>query len=209
MAWVKAKNPASSLLLVNPKRGKKMAVRRRRKTATNTRRRTTAAVNPRRRRRNRTTIYAAAPRRTNTRRSNPIRRRRRSRNPQVKTLLVGSLYAAAGAMAQGVIAGFIPIRAQGVMGIGVELGVAYLTAMLGERILGGANAQYFAIGAAAGVGKSILNYVFGLAQSGVGALSSAAAPAPQLPAAAPQVGDITYYDGVGDIVEQPDYWPGY
>jgi hypothetical protein len=186
-----------------------MAVTRRNRRP-NTRR--TAAVNPRPRRKNRTTIYAAAPRRTNRRRSNPIvRRTRRKRNPQVRTLLVGSLFATAGAMVQGIIAGFIPIRAQGIMGIGVELGIAYLTAMLGERVIGGQNAQFFAVGAAAGVGKSILNYVFGLAQSGVGALTSAA-PQPSLPAAAPQpaqVGDVTYYDDIGDIVEEPDYWPGF
>jgi hypothetical protein len=186
-----------------------MATRRRRRPATATnsrRRRTTTAANPRRRR-NRTTIYAAAPRRTNRRRANPVRRRNRRHNPQVKTLLVGSMFATAGAMAQGIISGFVPIHATGIMGIAVELGVAYLTAMLGEKVIGGQNAQFFAVGAAAGVGKSILNYVFGLAQSGVGALSSAV-PAPALPAAAPQMADITYYpDGVGDIVETPEYWP--
>lgn len=204
MAWVKAKNPASSLMLINPQRGKKMAVRRRRKTATNTRRRTTAAVNPRRRRRNRTTIYTAATRRTNRRRSNPPRRRRR-RNPQVKTLIVGSLYAAAGAMAQGIIAGFIPIKAQGLMGIGVELGVAYVTAMVGERVLGaGPNAQFFAVGAAAGVGKSILNYVFGLAQSGVGALTSAAQPK-ALPEGG--VNDIVAWDGMRGLNDMGDIVP--
>lgn len=201
MAWVKAKNPASSLMIINPKRGKKMAVRRRLKTATNTRRRTTAAVNPRPRR-NRTTIYAAAPRRTNRQRINPPRRRRR-RNPQVKTLIVGSLYAAAGAMVQGIIAGFVPIKAQGVMGIGVELGVAYLTAMLGERLLGGgANAQFFAVGAAAGVGKSILNYVFGLAQSGVGALTGAAQPK-ALPEGG--VSDIVAWDGMRGLEDITPY----
>ena len=204
MAWVKAENPASSLMLINPQRGKKMAVRRRRKTATNTRRRTTAAVNPRRWRRNRTTIYATAPSRTNRRRSNP---RRRRRNPQVKTLIVGSLYAAAGAMAQGIISGFVPIRAAGLMGIGIELGVAYVTARVGERVLGaGANAQFFAVGAAAGVGKSILNYVIGLAQSGVGALSSAAQPKAMTEGG---VNDIVAWDGMnglndmGDIVPYP------
>jgi hypothetical protein len=208
MAWVKAKNPASSLMLINPKRGKKMAVRRRRRTATNTRRRTTAAVNPRRRRRNRTTIYAAAPRRTNRRRSNPVRRRRRSRNPQVKVFLQGAVLTAVGAMAQGVAAGLIPIRAPGIMGIGIEAAVAWGVWMVADKVVGGQNAMYIGLGASAGVGKSILNYFLGLAQSGVGALTQAAAP-PQLPPAAPQVGDITYYDGVGDIVAEPEYWPGY
>lgn len=136
-----------------------------------------------------------------------MRRRNRRRNPQIKTLLVGSMFATAGAMAQGIVSGFVPLHATGVMGIAIEVGVAYLTAMLGEKVIGGENAKFFAVGAAAGVGKSILNYVFGLAQSGVGALSSAG-PAPQLPAAAPGVSDITYFeDGVGDIVPEPDYWP--
>ena len=195
MARMRVKNPASSLMLVNPK-GANMATRRRK---TINKRRAVAAVNPRRRRRNRTTIYAAAPRRINRSRVARNPRPRRARNPSVKGLVVGSLFAALGAMAQKTIAGFIPIRAEGVLGLGVELGVAYLTSMLGERFLNGANAQAFGLGAAGGFGASAINYLFGLAQSGVGALSSVAQPK-ALPAASGGVNDIVAWQGMGDII---------
>jgi len=157
-------------------------------TATNRRKRNTAVK-----------VYAA--RATNRRRSNPIvRNRRRRRNPQIKTLIMGSLYAAAGAMAQGFVSGFIPLRAEGLIGIGIQLGVAYITAMLGERILGGGiNSQFFAVGAAAGVGKSILDYALGFAKGAVGQLA---------PAGAPQIGQVSDQPQMADIVAWPGGWGG-
>jgi hypothetical protein len=199
---MRVKNPAGSLMLINPKGSGKMATRRRRTT---NRRRPAAAANPRRRRRNSTNIYAAAPRRRNSRRVARNPRRRRARNPSVKNLVVGSFFAALGAMAQKAIAGFIPLRAEGILGLGIELGVAWLTATIGERFLGGPNAQAFALGAAGGFGASALNYVLGFATSGVGALTSAAQPK-ALPAPQGGVNDIVAWDGrggVGDVIAYP------
>jgi hypothetical protein len=171
----------------------------RRKATTNRRRRSTAA-NPRRRRTNAVVVVRRNRRRAvmSNRRRNPIRRRRR-RNPNVKTLIQGGLYAALGAMAQTVISGFIPIRAEGIMGIGVQLGTAYLTAMIGERLLPG-NSQFFAAGAAAAVGKSVIDYALGLVGGATTGQLSSAAPQ-QVAPPNPGMSDIAIWDepGMSDI----------
>jgi hypothetical protein len=192
MKIAKVRNPAS-LLLVNPQRSKTTMQVVKRKTNI-TRRKPATATN---RRKKNTSVKVYASRQATNRRRNPFVRRRK-RNPQIKTLIMGSLYAAAGAMTQGLVASFIPLKAEGVIGIGINLGIAYVTALLGERVLGaGLNSQFFAVGAAAGVGKSILDYVLGFAKGAVGQLA---------PAGAPQVGTSTE-QSMNDIVPWEGGWP--
>lgn len=205
MKTVKLHNP-SSLWIVNPKKGDKKMVRKRKTTATNRRR------NPARRK------VAVRSNRIVAKR---VVRRNRRRNPQLKQLFVGGAYAALGAIAQGLISSFIPIKAAGVMGLAVQWGSAWITAMIGEKVLPGGS-PYFAAGAAAGAAKSTFDFFIGnvggflsgqQAGSGAPVVGLPAAPEPQQLPPAGSMGDITYlpaeYDGVGDIVAQPEFWPGY
>lgn len=195
---VRAHNPGF-LTIVNPKRKSTMVRRKRR----NTRRRTTAAVNPRRRRR----TVAAAPRRRrrvalahnphHRRRrravANPRRRvNRRRRNPSAKGIVMGGLWAGAGAAVTNIIAGYIPIGGGGWMDVVKQLAAAWVTGFIAERVpmIGGANAQLMAIGGFAGAAWSAVNMVL----SGASGFLS---PAPQVTG-----------PGVSDIVAAPSFYPG-
>ncbi len=107
MQKARVANPGpAGLLVINPKRGKKMATKRRRRSTT--KRRTTAARrNPtatitRRKRRSNPTMFASTRRRTSRRRS--VSRRR---NPSTSLLSKGLVLAGGGAAVQ-FVQGFIP-----------------------------------------------------------------------------------------------------
>lgn len=185
MKLVRAHNPAETLLIVNPKRrGTKM---KRRKTVTNRRRH-----NPRGAAHRRTALVAN-------------RRRNRRRNPHVQSLVMGALYAGAGAMVTQVIAGFIPIGGGGWMDIVKQLVAAYGTGYIAERFTSPANANLMAIGGFAGAATSAVRMLLGSA----GSIFSNFGPPPA------QVGDgtsdVTFYPGMGDLVAAPDEYdqPGY
>lgn len=194
-------------------------MKRKRKTTSRKRR---TVSNPRRRR----ASVAMAPRharkvtRRRTRRHNPTthlkRRHRRRRNPAIKGLLVGGLYAAAGAMANSLIAGFVPVRANGLLGLGVQLGTAYITALAGEKIIPGpANQNAFALGAAASVGKSAIDWFLGLVRGPLsGALATTGVQVGGQEGGVSGLFDIVPFDassygmgdaGMGDIIEMPQY----
>jgi hypothetical protein len=153
--------------------------------------------------------------------TNPVhlkrRHHRRRRNPALKGLLVGGLYAAAGAMANGIIAGFIPIRANGLLGLGVQAGTAYLTALAGEKIIPGpANQNAFALGAAASVGKSAIDWFLGIVRGPLsGVLATTGVQVGGQEGGVAGLFDIVPFDsqsafgigdvGMGDIIEMPDY----
>lgn len=163
---------------------------------------------------NRRVAYATAPNRR--RGKNP--RRRRSHNPQVKSLVIGGLWAGAGAAVTNIIAGFIPIGGGGWMDIVKGLVAAYATGFLAEKFTSPANANLMAIGGFAGTAWSAVNMMLGGAGGILGKFLPGQAQ-PQLvaaPAAAPAgvsgFYDVTSYpDGMGDLVVAPDEYdsPGY
>jgi hypothetical protein len=213
MKLVRAHNPAETLLIVNPKRRGKMT---RRKTAPNRRQRSTS--NPRRRaavstHRRSAANLTASPRRRR-RRSNPApRRRNRRRNPQVKGLVVGALWAGAGAALTNVISGYIPIGGGGMMDVLKQGIAAYATGFIAERFTSPANAQLMAIGGFAGTAWSLVNQVLGGARGFATGLFPGLAPAGD---GVSGYGDIVPHPGlygfegmgdVGDIVPAPDFYP--
>src|SRR5215475_13109761 len=111
--------------------------RRRRRNA-----RRTAVAAPRRRRRSvavrsnrRRAALVHNPRRRRRAVHNPRRRRRNGRrNPSAKGILMGGLWAGAGAAVTNLIAGFLPIGGGGWMDVIKQLGAAYITGFLAERI---------------------------------------------------------------------------
>lgn len=157
---------------------------------------------------------------TNRRRNSTTRftrNRRAKRNPTFAGLLKGGAYAAVGAVLQGAIASVIPIQGQGIMGLILQWGSAWLAAMIGEKFLPG-GAGFIAAGAAAGAAKSTFDYLIGnvggimsgqlIPQSMV--IGGAQQPAMLPPAPVPGVNDIVgapdYYTGFADITGAPDYY---
>lgn len=192
----------------------------RRKKTTNSKRRThtahSTAVRTNRRRAN----FSAAPKRRNRRRNPFGVTRRRRRNPQIKGMVTMAAWAAIGAMATNIVAGFLPLRVSGWMGIGVRLGAAYLTGVVAQKFVSPANAQMIAVGGAAAAASEAINLAFGQIRGMTGSLFSSGdgvsglediSPAPDwynngtsygsgygLPPAPPKA-------GLGDVSAAPDY----
>jgi len=105
---------------------------------------------------------------------------------------MGGLWAGAGAAVTNLIAGFLPIGGGGWMDVIKQLGAAYITGFLAERIgfIGPANAQLMAIGGFAGTAWSAANMLL----SGA---SGFLTPHPASTQAA-----------VSDIVAAPSFYPG-
>lgn len=140
------------------------------------------------------------------------RHRNRRRNPQVKSLVVGALWAGAGAWVTGIIAGFIPIGGGGWMDI-LKMGVAaYGTGFIAERFTSPANAQLMAIGGFAGAAMQALNMVLGMGGSIFSSLGPhQPAPPVQVVDGSGAVHDVLaypegmgYIGGMGDLVEAPE-----
>lgn len=212
MKYVRAHNPAELLTIVNPRKRRTNMKRR----ATNTRRRTVSASNPRRRRNRHHSVALVNPRRrrrtVHARAANPRRRvnRRRRRNPQIKSVIMGALWAGAGAALTNIVAGFIPLSGGGWMDTLKQLAAAYGVAYLAERFTSPANAQLMAIGGFSGTAWSAVNTLLGQAGSGFSSITSMFNPPPQV-AAGPGVNDIVqapdfYNPGMGDIVEAPEFY---
>jgi hypothetical protein len=154
----------------------------------NTKRRTGAAHSTAVRSNRSRANFTAAPKRRNRKR-NPagVTRRRRRRNPQLKGMVTNAFWAIAGAWATKVVSGFIPIRAGGWAGIGIQLGTAYLTGVLAQKFVSPANAQMMAIGGAASAAGQIVDMLFGTVKGMTGSLFNSG-------------------DGVGDVSQAPDWY---
>jgi hypothetical protein len=148
---------------------------------------------PRRRRRN-----VLNPRRR--RRHNPrLLLRRRRHNPPLADLVRGGLFAAAGAMTHSAINAFIPIRSTGLVGIGVQLATAWVTSWIGDRVIATSkrdvDSYAFSLGAAASVGKHIIDYALGLVRGPLTGAASTAGVQVQAPASSGMgLFDIVPYD---------------
>lgn len=153
------------------------------------------------------------PRHSSFRASRRVRRvNRRRRNPQIKTLLSTALYAGAGAMAYGAASSFIPIQASGLVGLGINFGIAYVVSMVGEKVLPANAHTAFTAGVVGGVGRDIINYVLGIVRGPLTGILSPGAmqvgggeAVPQLPPGAMGMHDIVE-DGMGDIVAADDLY---
>ena len=192
-----------------------MTRRKRRSTAR------TAAVNPRRRRRSvvvRSNRGRAAltlnPRRRRNRRAvaNPHRRRNRQRNPSAKGILMGGIWAGAGAAATNLVAGFLPLGGGGWMDVVKQLAAAYIVGFVAERVpfIGHANAQLMAIGGFAGTAWSAVN----MALTGATGFLQGGGHAQAVAASQPGVSDIvpapSFYPGMhglDDVVPAPSFYP--
>jgi hypothetical protein len=158
-------------------------------------------------------------------------RRHKARNPRIGGIAMGAIWGIGGSMVGRMISGFIPLRLDGLPGIGLQFGVAYGVAWLFERFTNPANAQYAGIGAAGAPAAALVDYLFGMTKTlgqatgimGSGEQSKAAAPPPPDTSKAATVGgwddgvmmggvdDISYYDdsshmgdaGMGDIGYYP------
>jgi hypothetical protein len=116
------------------------------------------------------------------------------------------MYAAAGAMLANVIAGFVPIQAGGLAGIGIKFGIAYATGFVAERFVNPATAQMMAVGGAASAAGDLINYAFGMARGVTGSLVN-----PPAPPDGGDVGDIVLLPEeierlqLGDVTESPSF----
>lgn len=217
-------NPASSVLhIIN---GGSMATTRKKKTTTTTtanrghrrhnpgRKATTVASNGRRRKNSVVILTPAQARSAGMAQPNRGGRgRRRKSNPAVKGMIIDAMWAFAGGAVTNVVAGLIPFHADGLMGIGVRFGAAYLAGFIGEKVFGGHAGQMMAIGGGAAAAGELVNYAFGKVGAAATGFASNAQPAAAAPlppgadAGAPAMGggyyDPNYFitDGMHDIVD--------
>jgi hypothetical protein len=168
-------------------------------------------------RRSKPRAVAAAPNRHRNYRPRAHNRRRsngRRRNPAVRPIVTGAVFAAAGNIATNIAAGFVPIQASGWMGIAIKLGLAYVVGMVAERLgVSPMNANYMAIGGFAGAAGEAIHMVIGTVTGGVQSLTAAPpAPAPTtvgyLNDIAPFPDDLNRYSlgGLDDVAPVGSYY---